>query len=357
LGSLRSDLDPVSILLLADSHLGFDSPSRPRVEKPRRGDDFFANYRKALDPALRGEVDVVVHGGDLFYRSQVSSQLVLDAFGPLMEIADSGIPVLVVPGNHERSRIPLPLLTRHPLLHIFDRPRRVRVEVRGKVLMFAGFPQVRDRIRETLPEVLSECGWAEEKADAKFLCFHQCVEGATVGPSDFVFRSGSDVIRGRDLPAGFTAILAGHIHRAQILRRDLAGRPLAAPVIYPGSTERTSFAERKEEKGSFILRLKDGRSEPGNDVGVSAASAGLRLDGIEFRKLDCRPMLQVDVALERWKENLMAILSQIPENAVLRIRWTGALEGEEGPTAEVLRRLLPPRIVLETAWTQHRREV
>ena len=53
------------ILLLADTHLGFDLPLRPRVERPRRGADFFRNFELALRPALQGKVDLVIHGGDL----------------------------------------------------------------------------------------------------------------------------------------------------------------------------------------------------------------------------------------------------------------------------------------------------
>ena len=31
----------IRVLLLADTHLGFDLPSKPRVERRRRGPDFF----------------------------------------------------------------------------------------------------------------------------------------------------------------------------------------------------------------------------------------------------------------------------------------------------------------------------
>jgi DNA repair exonuclease SbcCD nuclease subunit len=55
-------------------------------------------------------------------------------------------------------------------------------------------------------------------------------------------------------------VLCGHIHRAQVLNRDLAARPLAAPVLYPGSIERTSAAERFEEKG--YLRIEISRGSP-----------------------------------------------------------------------------------------------
>ncbi len=56
---------PVRILFVADSHLGFDLPVRPRVNRRRRGHDFLTNYAAALEPAMRGEVDLVVHGGDV----------------------------------------------------------------------------------------------------------------------------------------------------------------------------------------------------------------------------------------------------------------------------------------------------
>ncbi|MGZ6144044.1 MAG: metallophosphoesterase, partial [Myxococcales bacterium] len=68
--------DPVRLLLLADTHLGFDEPTHARVERRRRGSDFLANFERALEPARRGEVDAVIHGGDLFYRSRVPAALV-----------------------------------------------------------------------------------------------------------------------------------------------------------------------------------------------------------------------------------------------------------------------------------------
>ena len=93
-------MDMIRILFLADTHLGFDFPFRPRVERRRRGPDFFKNFRKALEPAYSGEVDAVIHGGDLFFRSKVPAKLVDMAFEPLKEVADLGVKVYLVPGNH-----------------------------------------------------------------------------------------------------------------------------------------------------------------------------------------------------------------------------------------------------------------
>ena len=256
----------IRVLLVADTHLGLRLPGRS-------GEEFFANFERALQPALRGDVDLVVHGGDVFYRSRVKPSLVLRAFDPLKRIADAGVPVFVVPGNHERSAIPFPLLAAHPRVHIFDRPRTFTLTVRDVRIAIAGFPCERDRVRDELPRLLDDAAWTASPADVRLLVCHQSIEGATVGPVDFVFRSSRpDVIPGRMIPRGFAALLAGHIHRHQVLTTDLFGRRLAAPVVYPGSIERTSHAEDGEAKGFVTMQL-----EPGSDGG--------RLRSWEFHEL------------------------------------------------------------------------
>lgn len=236
----------IKVLLLADTHLGFN-----------RGDEnFFSAYECALQPAFRGEIDLVIHGGDVFFRSQVKPGLVMRAFQPLKRIADAGVPVLVVPGNHERSAIPYPLLALHPGVHLFDRPRTISLSIHGADVAVAGFPCERNQVRSRFRDLVRRTGWSSVPSALRLLCFHQSVEGATVGPAEYVFRSSADVIPGATIPRGFAAVLAGHIHRHQVLAADLAGRPLAAPVFYPGSTRRTSGAESGETKGYVTLELE-----------------------------------------------------------------------------------------------------
>lgn len=172
---------------------------------------YFAAFERALLPAYRGEVDLVVHGGDILYRSKVKPGLVLDAFAPLKRVADGGVPVVLVPGNHERSAIPYPLLAAHPGVHIIDRPRTVSLEVRGMRVAVSGFPNDRDRIRESFARLLELTEWKSHSPDLRLLAVHQTVEGASVGPVGFTFRSAPDVIPGRAIPSGFAAVLAGHI--------------------------------------------------------------------------------------------------------------------------------------------------
>lgn len=306
------------ILLLADSHLGFDLPVRPRVERRRRGHDFLANYVAALRPALEGEVDLIVHGGDVFDRSKPLPSLAYQAFEPLRRVADRGVPVFIVPGNHERARLPHLRFASHPRVFVFDRARTFSVTVRGATIALSGFPYERD-VRTRFPDVLRETQWTDAPADVRVLCVHQCVEGATVGPADYTFTTAADVMRHRDVPADFAVVFSGHIHRHQVLTTDLARRPLTSPVLYPGSLERTAFAEMGEPKGYMIVRLAAG------DVGPSAPRATW-----EFRELPARPMLRRELTPEGLSEAALsdavrAIISEAPADAVLSIRMTAPL--------------------------------
>jgi DNA repair exonuclease SbcCD nuclease subunit len=254
----------IRVLALGDTHLGLDLPRRPRSARPRRGQDFFDAYARALAPAFAGEVDLVIHLGDLLYRSRVPAGLQGQALAPLLALARLGLPVCLVPGNHERSALPYPLLDRHPRLHVFDRPMCVLLRVRGVSLAVAGFPFHRAGIRAAFPRLLGATGLSGTRADIGLLCLHEAVEGARV--AGFTFPAWRpDVVPGQALPA-VAAVLAGHVHRHQVLCRDLSGRPLPSPVLYPGSTGRTSPAEAGEAKGSLRLGLEPGPTPAGRLV-------------------------------------------------------------------------------------------
>ena len=318
------------VLFVSDTHLGFDLPARPRVVRRRRGDDFFHNFERALDAARAGKVDVVVHGGDLLYRSRVPAWIAEAALAPLKRVAASGIPVLLVPGNHERGRMPYPLLAIDDHLHVFDRPRTVVLEARGVRVAFTGFPYtaaVRGRFRDLVARAAADTG----PADLRVQCMHQCVEGATCGPGNFTFAFGADVVRAADLPQDVSVTLCGHIHRHQILRPRGRG-----PVVYAGSVERTSFAEASETKGFVVLEL-----------------TGAGLGAFEFNALATRPMVirtlsvPPDCADRQDDADLRARIAEAleatPADAVVQLRIDGPVP--VALTAATLRELAGTRTV------------
>jgi exonuclease SbcD len=321
----------IRILFLADTHLGFDYAFKPRVQRRRRGPDFFRNFKLALEPAYRGEVDLVVHGGDIFYRSRVPARLVDLAFEPLKRVADVGVPVYVVPGNHERSNIPYRILAAHPNIFIFEKPSCFLRRIRNTSICLTGFPFVRHDIRQKFPVILQAIGWQGLKADVHLLCMHQSVDGATMGPKNFMFRGGVDVIDIHDIPSGFAVVLTGHMHRSQVLQKDLKGAAVPTPVLYAGAVERTSFAEKDETKGYMTVDIK---------------SAGrLRWD---FHELPTLPMVQLEVNIDGMNKAqlsnwLQDRIKKIPADSIVRIKIQGELGSDlaEVIRAESLRALAP----------------
>jgi DNA repair exonuclease SbcCD nuclease subunit len=332
--------DVVRILFLADTHLGFDLPVRPRIKRRRRGHDFLANYATALGPALAGEVELVVHGGDVFNRSRPVPSLAYQAFEPLSRVADRGVPVFIVPGNHERGRLPHIRFAKHPGIHVFDEPRTFVVNVRGVRVALAGFPSERDAVRARFIELLAATRWRDIAADVRLLCLHQCIEGSTVGPGNYTFTTAADVIRCADIPSDFEAVLSGHIHRHQVLTRDLRGRVLGAPVLYPGSIERTSIAEADEDKGFLLVEIV---------LGDDRARVNW-----QFQSLPARPLVRCALDLDSCSDaeldaRLRALLTDAPSDAVLTIRVDGTMtpHAERLLSAEHLRSLAPPTMNVE----------
>jgi len=289
----------------------------------------------------------VVHGGDLLFRSKIPPELVRMALEPLLEVADRGVPVVLVPGNHERSAIPYPLLAAHSHLHVFDRPMTIEIEASATLMGLAGFPCERKGIRHRFGTLLAETGWRPGRNDLSLLCLHQTVEGATVGPSDFVFRSGDDIIPGRRIPSGFAAVLSGHIHRHQVLTRNLTGHAMAAPVFYPGSIERTSAAERDESKGFLIIEFGGDRSTGG------------RIVEWRFHELPTRPMIDLEIGSQPTSDPAGWLRSRfltLDPDAVVRVRVAAEPDEtmREALRATTLRELALPTQTIEVAWPRQR---
>jgi exonuclease SbcD len=274
----------VRVIHVSDSHLGFDLPIRPRTTaegrlRPRRGEDFFANLERAFDYAHQVKADAVIHTGDVFFRSKLPPAIVDRAYGCLTRFAERGIPLVILPGNHERSRMPPSLLLRHQHIHVLDRPRAVRLEGARGSLEVVGFPYRKDA-RAALLELVVDAG--PRGADACLLAVHQAIEGSWVGASaerGVRFERQPDVIARDGVPGCFHAVLAGHIHRRQVLR---VGARRDVPAIHCGSVERTSAQELYEPKG-FV------------DLSITVDRRGRRSAAPRFVPLPARPWRRLDL--------------------------------------------------------------
>jgi DNA repair exonuclease SbcCD nuclease subunit len=249
---------PVKIVLTGDTHLGHDLPLKSKFPDRHRGEDFFQNFQRVLDHAVNTKADMVIHGGDLFYRTLLPEPIVDRVYAMLLDFAQLGIPMIIVPGNHESSRLPNSLFLQHPNLYIFKKAQTFTFDIKGIRLNISGFPCIRKTVSETFPRVFDPIRRPFTQSDINILCMHQAIEGARV--NNYTFRGGDQTIALNQLNDAYDLLFSGHIHPAQIVKTLIYRKNKEILVYYPGSVERTSFAEKEEEKGfmEFIIRKENG---------------------------------------------------------------------------------------------------
>jgi DNA repair protein SbcD/Mre11 len=223
----------VKFLHVTDTHLGADRWFVGAPRGWRRAQDHLSAFKAAVAPALRGEVDLVIHTGDLFDRSRPPARVVAEARDLLAEIGRA-VPVVVMPGNHDRRGLVASLGNGLPGVQVWDVPALVKVAG----LRFG-----------VLPWMSTASNWAAAARAAcaegvDFLLAHQAVDGCHVGRYTFRVGRHADTIGPQHIPAGVRTLLSGHIHPRQSLRCG------ETSVIFPGSSERTSFAEVDEIKSA-----------------------------------------------------------------------------------------------------------
>ncbi len=219
------------ILQLGDTHLG----AAMRAMGPTawsRAHDHHAALEAALQPAFRGEVDLVLHTGDVFDRSLPPRRWVHEA-GELLLRAARHVPVLGIAGNHDRRGIRrwLP----HPQLRFVDQPTRVVVgELAVGLVPFC-----------RTAEAFARAARTAAGPGIDLLAIHQAPHGSRVPGLTFRVGVHGGTIGAEHLPA-VAHVACGHIHPRQVV-------PLGhATVVCGGSTERTAFSEAHEPKGSVL---------------------------------------------------------------------------------------------------------
>jgi exonuclease SbcD len=300
----------IHIVFFSDTHCGFDFPLRPRVDRRHRGEDFFNNFNKVLSYAVKTHVDLVVHGGDLFFRSKLPPLIIDKVYQSLLAFTNYGIPIYIIPGNHERSQLPGSLFLNHPLINVFNDPGTFTILSKDVRIAMSGFPCERDDIKTRFNILLKKSGWYQSSAQIKLLCMHQVIEGASVGPKNYTFRSGAGVIPMSYIPDDAQAILCGHIHRHQVIFKHQRGNKPPIPVIMAGSTERASFAEMSEDKGFYHLVFRMGWDHQ------------WQLERLEFIHLPTRPMVDIKIS-QPWRRIDLEIqirnkIRDLDKNAIIR---------------------------------------
>lgn len=226
------------LLQLGDTHLGFQRRTWGGPPGWSPAEDHREAWLHALAPARRGEVDLVVHTGDLFDRSRPPPADRRWAREQLTELGRL-LPVVVLAGNHDRQGLRVHLGEELPGVQVVD--EAAVVELGGLRLGL-------------VPHHRRAEGWAGAAArvcrdGVDLLVTHQAFDGCTV--PGFRFRPGrpAETVAAHQVPTGVRWVLSGHLHPHQALRCG------GATVVYAGSTVRTSAGEGPVPKGTVIWEL------------------------------------------------------------------------------------------------------
>jgi DNA repair exonuclease SbcCD nuclease subunit len=211
-------------------------------------------------------------------------------------------------------------------------------------LGIAGFPFIRHHSKKIFPAALEETEYTDLRSDFNILVTHQAFDEAVVGPVDFVFREGrSDTVSRQNVPLDFEYIAAGHIHRYQILPHPL--KP-GCQFVYPGSTQRMSFAEMNEDKGFVEGEILHDRIEtrfiplPAYDMEmVSIEAAGM-----------CSGECEEAIKSQFWR---------FSEDLVIRFNLTGGKSSRDYPDVDFqkIREMMPDVLECQFAFKTKKRWV
>ncbi|MCE7740814.1 MAG: hypothetical protein GOP50_00015 [Candidatus Heimdallarchaeota archaeon] len=227
------------ILALSDTHFGYEY-GRTSQTKKEQIDRTFEVFSNVLEVAKQKQVDLVLHGGDMFNRSQPKKGLVSRAYNIIEDFTRNDIDFIAIPGNHDRSHLPETLLN-----HLSKRIHFMNkfTEVQFDDVSVIGFPFESKNPRSVFEKVRTRL-IKNPKRKYIVLC-HQLFDGASFGPHNHIFTNRTDTLKISDFPDNLIVTLSGHIHRAQKIQNK--------KVHYIGSLIRTSFMEIIESKGFIVI--------------------------------------------------------------------------------------------------------
>lgn len=99
--------DVVRIAHLSDTHLGYRTYAKtdPETGRNQRTIDVENAFTRVIDDILVQKPDAIIHAGDVFHQSRPSWHAIRHFVRQMRRIEQSGVPTLVIAGNHDTPRL------------------------------------------------------------------------------------------------------------------------------------------------------------------------------------------------------------------------------------------------------------
>ncbi len=237
----------IKIVHLSDTHLGFNDLDCVDADGINcREGDFYRSFRQIVDRIVQLKPYSVIHTGDFFHRPSPANRPMIEALNQLKRLSDSGIPFVVIGGNHStpRTAYTSPILKAFKsidgLYPIFR--QSYETVVIGNIV-FHGLPHINDE--DIFLKELNAVKPVNGKIN--ILMLH-----TSVG-KDFLMEEYGERIFPSDkfkMLDNFNYVGAGHWHNFQKIKR-------LKNAYYSGSTERLSDRESGKEKGFALIEISD----------------------------------------------------------------------------------------------------
>lgn len=231
------------IVATADTHFGFEY-GRTAVAKKESIERMNLAFENVLNEAVSKKADLVLHGGDMFNRSSPKKVVIKKAYDIIHKFAENDIPLVAIPGNHDKSVLPESLIN-HFNNNIYFMNKLTLLGLSEVAIL--SFPFEGNSPRNIFKKVAKIA--KENPAQKIIVLCHQLFDGACFGPHNHVFTNKIDTLETEKLPKNVLLVITGHIHRSQKLQNSR--------VFYTGSIERTSFMEITEPKGYLLIDIED----------------------------------------------------------------------------------------------------
>lgn len=315
----------ITIYHTADVHFGVENYGKidQKTGIHTRLLDFKNALEECIDKAIEENIDLFVLSGDAYktaYPTPTQQKLLCNL---LLKLHKAHIPVAIVVGNHDHplsfgKANALDMYDYLPLgsFYVFSKPDAITIQTKNGPIQVVGIPwptrntlvaneahrfknhtEITQYLSEKVGQLIQTFANQLDPKLPAILAGHLTVSSGIFSGSEKCAIFGTDPIF---LPSQlaihpFDYVALGHLHRYQNLNKN--GYPA---VVYSGSIERVDFGERKEDKGYCRVEIK-------------TDTDGKKSCDHSFIKVNARPMIQIDIKLEKdthQTEQIIAALSK-----------------------------------------------
>ena len=324
------------ILHFSDLHIGVENYGKLDAETglSTRLGDFLGSLDEVVACAVEEKIDLVLLAGDA-YKGRDPSQTHQREFAKrLSRLSNEGIPTFILVGNHDlpnavsrATAVEIFRTLQVPRLYIGDSLQNYLVPTTNGPIQILAVPwprrggllsreesrgltieEIRQELENRITLAIQDRISQLDPGIPAILTGHLTVNGATVGTERSMMLGQDHVLLASTLHQPQLEYVAlGHIHKHQILRDD---PPM---IVYSGSLQRVDFTEEPDQKGFCLIDLDQ------------EAPQGQRLTNFEFRKVDARKFLTIDVEIKAGDPDptdtvINEIKTKDIDDAVVRIR-------------------------------------